>query len=84
MAPTDAKFKLSSTEEIMSYNYSINYSPMKGRDVLGEFIKSCEKKNIKTGFYYTVATNNWFNVERGFVCCFCFFIIDVFLSSNIV
>jgi len=42
MAPTDAKFELSSTGEIMSYNYSINYSPMKGCDVFGDFIKSCE------------------------------------------
>ena len=40
---------------------------MKGVDVLGEFIKSCEKRQIRTGFYYTVVSNNWLNVERGFV-----------------
>jgi hypothetical protein len=67
MAPTDVKFPLSPSGEIISYNYSIDYSPMKGADVLGEFIKSCDKKQIRTGFYYTVATNNWFNVESGLV-----------------
>jgi hypothetical protein len=67
MAPTDAKFPISPSGEIVPYNYSIDYSPMKGADVLGDFIMSCEKKKIKTGFYYTVATNNWFNVERGLV-----------------
>ncbi len=43
---------------IIPYNYSIDYSPMKDFDVLAEFIKSCERKQIKTGFYYTFATNN--------------------------
>jgi hypothetical protein len=65
MAPTDVKFPVSPSGEIIPYNYSIDYSPMKGVDVLGEFIKSCEKKQIKTGFYYSVVTNNWFNVEGG-------------------
>jgi hypothetical protein len=67
MAPTDVKFPLNPSGEIIPYNYSIDYSPMKGIDVLGEFIKSCEKKQIKTGFYYTVVNNNWFNVEGGYV-----------------
>jgi hypothetical protein len=67
MAPTDVKFPLSPSGEIISYNYSIDYSPMKGADVLGEFINSCDKKQIRTGFYYTVATNNWVNVESGVV-----------------
>jgi hypothetical protein len=83
MAPTDVKFPLSPSGQIIPYNYSIDYSPMKGVDVLGEFIKSCEKKQIKTGFYYTVATNNWFNVESGLVSLaftrvFCNIIIDLF------
>ncbi len=72
MAPTDAKFPISPSGEIIPYNYSIDYSPMKGVDVLAEFIKSCEKRQIKTGFYYTVATNNWFNVEGGMVILICF------------
>ncbi len=83
MAPTDVKFPLSPSGQIIPYNYSIDYSPMKGVDVLGDFIKSCEKKKIKTGFYYTVATNNWFNVESGLVSLaftrvFCNIIIDLF------
>lgn len=67
MAPTNVTFPLSPSGQMIPYNYSIDYSPMKGVDVLGEFIKSCEKRQIKTGFYYTVATNNWFNVEGGHV-----------------
>jgi alpha-L-fucosidase len=67
MAPTNVTFPLSPSGQMIPYNYSVDYSPMKGVDVLGEFIKSCEKRQIKTGFYYTVATNNWFNVEGGHV-----------------
>jgi len=70
MAPTDVKFPISPSGQIIPYNYSIDYSPMKGVDVLAEFIESCKKKQIKTGFYYTVATNNWFNVEGGLVNSF--------------
>ena len=67
MAPTDIKFSLNPSGEIISYNYSIAYSPMKSLDILGQFIKSCANKRIQTGFYYTVVNNNWLNVERGFV-----------------
>jgi hypothetical protein len=67
MAPTNVTFPLSPSGEIIPYNYSINYSPVKGADVLGDFIQSCQKKQIKTGFYYTVVSNTWLNVDRGFV-----------------
>ena len=67
MAPTNVTFPINPTGEIIPYNYSIDYSPMKGVDVLADFIKSCQKRQVKTGFYYTVATNNWFDVEGGHV-----------------
>jgi len=67
MAPTNVTFPLNPSGEIIPYNYSINYSPVKGADVLGDFIQSCQKKQIKTGFYYTVVSNTWLNVDRGFV-----------------
>ncbi|CAF3638879.1 unnamed protein product, partial [Rotaria sordida] len=67
MAPTDVKFPLSPSGQIIPYNYSIDYSPMKGVDVLGNFVKSCEKKQIRTGFYYTVVSNNWLNVDSGLI-----------------
>jgi hypothetical protein len=70
MAPTDVKFPLNPSGEIISYNYSIDYSPMKGIDIFEEFIKSCQKKQIKTGFYYTVVSNTWLNVDRGLVSLF--------------
>jgi hypothetical protein len=78
MAPTDVQFPVSPSGEIIPYNYSIDYSQMKGVDVLAEFINSCEEKQIKTGFYYTVATNNWFNVESGLVNSFFCIISNLF------
>ncbi|CAF1487349.1 unnamed protein product, partial [Adineta steineri] len=67
MAPTKIRFPLNPSGQLVPYTYSIDYSPMKGRDVLGEFIASCEKKHIRTGFYYTVVSNNWFNVQSGYI-----------------
>jgi len=67
MAPSNVKFPLNPSGEIVLYNYTVDYSPVKGVDVLDEFIKSCEKKQIRTGFYYTVVNNNWLNVEGGLV-----------------
>jgi hypothetical protein len=60
-------FPLNPSGEIVSYNYTVDYSPVKGVDILDEFTKSCEKRQIKTGFYYTVVVNNWLNVVDGFV-----------------
>jgi hypothetical protein len=52
---------------MISYNYTVAYSSVKDVDVFGEFIKSCEKRQIGTGLYYTVMANNWLNVDNGFV-----------------
>ena len=64
--PTAVKF---TTVEGVSrpYNYSINYSPVKGMDVAGSFVASCQKANIQTGFYYSVVSNNWMNIDNGIV-----------------
>jgi alpha-L-fucosidase len=67
MAPTAVKFPLNPSGQIVSYNYTVDYSPMKGIDVLGEFVKSCEKRQIRTGFYYSVVSNTYLNVESGLV-----------------
>jgi len=67
MAPTNVTFPLNPSGEIVPYNYTIEYSPLKGRDVLGEFVKSCEERQIKTGFYYTLIYNEYLHVENGFV-----------------
>lgn len=58
---------MSPSGEVIPYNYSIGYSAVKGMDVLGSFVSSCQKAEIKTGFYYTVVNNNWFNVDDGLV-----------------
>ncbi len=67
MAPSDVKFPLSPSGEIIPYNYTVDYSSVKGIDIFGEFIKSCEKRQIRTGLYYTVMANTWLNVDNGFV-----------------
>ena len=67
MAPTKVTFPLNPSGEIVPYNYTVEYSPLKGVDVLGEFVKSCEKKNIKTGFYYSVVSNGYLHVQNGAV-----------------
>ncbi|UJR24914.1 hypothetical protein I4U23_006278 [Adineta vaga] len=67
MAPSNVRFPLNPSGQIISYNYTVGYSPVKGRNILDEFIKSCGKRQIRTGFYYTVVVNNWLNVLDGFV-----------------
>jgi hypothetical protein len=67
MAPSKVTFPLNPSGEIVPYNYTVEYSPLKGVDVLGEFVKSCEKKQIKTGFYYSVVSNSYLHIQNGAV-----------------
>jgi alpha-L-fucosidase len=60
--PTQVQFPLQSNQTI-HYNYSIAYSPKSGTDLLGNFMQSCRKAEIKTGIYYSVVWNNWLNVQ---------------------
>jgi hypothetical protein len=48
-------------------NYTVAYSPVKGVNIVDEFIKSCNKHNVRTGFYYTVVDNDYLNVHHGYV-----------------
>ena len=77
MAPTQVKVPVNPSGEIVPYNYTVQYSPLNGTDVLGEFVKSCQKKQIKPGFYYSVIWNNFLNVENGFVS-YSFFLLPFF------
>ena len=49
------------------YNYSIQYSPLKGGkyDVVKAFIDSCKKYNIAPGIYYSLNQNYYLNVAGG-------------------
>ncbi len=47
-----------------------DYSPVKGVNILDEFMKSCLKQKIRTDFYYTVMDNNYLHVQHGYVSCF--------------
>lgn len=67
MGPTNVTFPLTPSGVIVPYNYSIDYSPMKGVDILDEFVKSCARRQVRPGFYYTVMTNNYLNVVHGYV-----------------
>lgn len=65
MAPTNVTFPLSPSGTMVPYNYTVDYSPVKGVNILDEFVKSCVKQQIKTGFYYSVVTNDYLNVAGG-------------------
>ena len=60
--PTQVQFPLTSNETI-PYNYSITSSPKSGTDLVGNFMQSCRKAEIRTGLYYSVVWNNWLNVQ---------------------
>ncbi|CAF1157199.1 unnamed protein product [Rotaria sordida] len=47
MAPTNVTFPLSPSGRIVPYNYTVDYSPVKGVNILDEFIKSCNKRQIR-------------------------------------
>ena len=64
--PTAVRFNLSSGEP-SAYNFSIQYSPAAGRDVVGELIASCHAASLRTGIYYSVGANNYLNVAYGTV-----------------
>jgi len=76
MAPTAVKFSLNPSDQIVRYNYTIDYSPIKDVDVFEEFIKNCEKRQIETDYYYSVVSDNYLRVETGSVSytIFVFFI----------
>ena len=64
--PTKVSYNLSSGVTT-PYNFSIQYSPVAGRDVVGEFIASCRAASLSTGIYYSVGSNNFLNVANGAV-----------------
>ena len=45
------------------YNYSIQYSSCPSCNVVADFLATCKKYNIKPGFYYSIATNTYLNVQ---------------------
>ncbi|CAF1334163.1 unnamed protein product [Adineta ricciae] len=64
LSPTNVTFPLNPSGEVVPYNYTVNYSPVKGVDILDEFVKSCYKQKIQTGFYYSTVINNYLNVQN--------------------
>ncbi|CAF4125027.1 unnamed protein product, partial [Adineta steineri] len=67
LSPTNVTFPLNLSSKIVPYNYTVDYSPVKGVNILDEFVKSCNKQKIRTGFYYSTVTNNYLNVRQGYV-----------------
>ena len=67
MAPTKVTFPLTPSGRIVPYNYTVDYSPVKGTDILDQFVQSCRKRQIRPGFYYSVATNDYLHVHNGYV-----------------
>ena len=56
--PTAVKFTTRSGETV-AYNYSIQYSPVSGTDLVMDFVRSVRKVGINPGFYYSVVSNNY-------------------------
>ena len=67
MAPTNVTFPLSPSGIVIPYNYTVDYSSVKGIDVLKEFTQSCQQRQIRTGFYYSVVNNDYLNIKDGLV-----------------
>ncbi|CAF4055086.1 unnamed protein product [Rotaria sordida] len=55
MAPTNVTFPLSPSGRIVPYNYTVDYSPVKGVNILDEFIKSCNKRQIRPELHDLIA-----------------------------
>lgn len=51
------------------YNYSIQYSSSPDLDVVASFLATCKKYNIHPGFYYSISTNTYLNVDGRVVSC---------------
>ena len=51
----------------VSYNYTVAQSKSPVQDIVGNFVNSCRSHDIQPGFYYSVVTNYYLNVEGGTV-----------------
>ena len=60
--PSQVSFETRDNDEI-SYNYTIAQSPVRGENVVGNFVRSAKKYGIGHGFYYSVVVNNFLNVQ---------------------
>jgi alpha-L-fucosidase len=48
-----------------TYNYTVAQSKSPVQDIVGSFVNSCRSHDIQPGFYYSVVTNYYLNVDRG-------------------
>ena len=48
----------------MPYSYSIQYSSCPECNVVRDFLATCKKYGIRPGFYYSIATNTFLNVDK--------------------
>ena len=59
--PTKVRFPVLGGEE-SGYDYTIQNSPMAGRDIARMFTESAERHQMGHGFYYSLNFNNYLNV----------------------
>lgn len=64
--PTKVSFK-DLAGETVDYNYTVAQSPVKGKDIIENFVESTTKYGIGHGFYYSVVVNNYLNVQLAHV-----------------
>lgn len=51
--------------QTIEYNYTIAQSPVRGEDVVKNFVASAQKYQVGHGFYYSVVVNNFLNVQQS-------------------
>ena len=62
--PSEVTFPTRENETI-HYNYTIAQSPVRGQNIVREFVDSAEQYGIGHGFYYSVVVNNFLNVQNS-------------------
>lgn len=49
--------------QTVPYNYTVAQSPVRGEDVVRDFVNSAKRYDVGHGFYYSVVVNNFLNVQ---------------------
>ncbi|OAQ58196.1 glycoside hydrolase family 29 protein [Pochonia chlamydosporia 170] len=60
--PSKVKFQ-TSNKQIISYNYTVEQSPVHGMDIVKSFVDSARARNIGPGLYYSVPNNKFLNIH---------------------
>ncbi|KAJ6436410.1 transposase-like protein [Purpureocillium lavendulum] len=60
--PSKVKFS-TSDKQIISYNYTVEQSPVHDMDIVKDFVDSARERNIGPGLYYSMPNNKFLNIH---------------------